>query len=224
VSRLFVIRHGQASFGAEDYDQLSDLGAEQSRLLGAHLARHGHRLDAIYTGPRRRHHGTTTALREGAGAAGMELPEATMLEGLDEFPAFELFAQHAKQPAGDILREGGSKKLLRTIEEVCEKWMLGELDSGELESAADFEARVLDAFSRIRSEQGRGKTVAVVTSGGPVTISVKAALGLDPRKASELLWVIVNSAVTELLYRDDTMSLVGFNRVAHLTRQHITHR
>ena len=38
MSRLFVIRHGQASFLADDYDQLSPLGEEQGRALGAYWA------------------------------------------------------------------------------------------------------------------------------------------------------------------------------------------
>ena len=33
MSVLLLVRHGQASWGAADYDVLSDLGHEQSRLL-----------------------------------------------------------------------------------------------------------------------------------------------------------------------------------------------
>ena len=38
---LYLIRHGQASFGTDDYDRLSDLGHEQSRLAGRHLGGQG---------------------------------------------------------------------------------------------------------------------------------------------------------------------------------------
>ncbi len=41
VSRILLVRHGQASWGADDYDQLSPLGDEQSRVLGAALAARG---------------------------------------------------------------------------------------------------------------------------------------------------------------------------------------
>ena len=47
---LYLIRHGQASFGAEDYDQLSELGRRQSVLLGTHLRQTQPPLDAIYAG------------------------------------------------------------------------------------------------------------------------------------------------------------------------------
>ena len=38
MSAIHLIRHGQASFGADDYDLLSALGERQARLLGESLA------------------------------------------------------------------------------------------------------------------------------------------------------------------------------------------
>ena len=38
---VLLVRHGQASFGADDYDVLSETGWEQSRLLGRYLADRG---------------------------------------------------------------------------------------------------------------------------------------------------------------------------------------
>ena len=74
LSTLYLIRHGQASFGAEDYDVLSDLGIEQGRQLGSYWARRGPALDACYVGPRRRHVGTAEGFARGAREAGKEYP------------------------------------------------------------------------------------------------------------------------------------------------------
>ena len=41
MSELYLVRHAQASFGAANYDQLSDLGHQQSRWLGDHLGMRG---------------------------------------------------------------------------------------------------------------------------------------------------------------------------------------
>ena len=41
MSTILLVRHGQASFGAADYDNLSPTGHEQSRVLGAALAARG---------------------------------------------------------------------------------------------------------------------------------------------------------------------------------------
>jgi broad specificity phosphatase PhoE len=38
MGNLYLVRHGQASFGAADYDQLSELGQRQSVRLGEYFA------------------------------------------------------------------------------------------------------------------------------------------------------------------------------------------
>ena len=216
MSRLLIVRHGQASFGAADYDQLSELGYLQSQRLGEHLAGKNCAIDAIYCGPAKRHKQTLESVREGAALAGVDLPEATTHEGLAEFPAFKLMAMHRNQGAQQASGIG--------FEEMCEAWMHGHIDSGDLESAIQFAQRVEAALREIRSAQGRGKTVLLVTSGGPKMIAMKAALHLHPGKATDLLWVIANSSLSEFRYRDDSLSLVAFNSQAHLDAEHITYR
>src|SRR6267142_1114765 len=61
LGQIYLVRHGQASFGAEDYDELSDLGAQQSRLLGGWLARLGQPLTCVVTGSLKRHRQTADA-------------------------------------------------------------------------------------------------------------------------------------------------------------------
>ena len=55
MGRLFLVRHGQASALSGDYDQLSTLGREQSRLLAGHFERFQIVPDRVLVGPRRRH-------------------------------------------------------------------------------------------------------------------------------------------------------------------------
>ena len=62
---LLLVRHGQASYGAADYDQLSERGWEQSRRLGHWLARGGHRFTTVVVGGMRRHRQTAEAVAEG---------------------------------------------------------------------------------------------------------------------------------------------------------------
>jgi len=38
MAELYLVRHGQASFGADNYDQLSLLGKQQGQLLGEYFA------------------------------------------------------------------------------------------------------------------------------------------------------------------------------------------
>src|SRR4051812_3324882 len=55
MGTLYLVRHGQASFGAADYDQLSDLGHKQSLRLGQYFAQKGIRFDGLIAGTLRRH-------------------------------------------------------------------------------------------------------------------------------------------------------------------------
>ena len=50
MATIYLIRHGQASFGSDNYDQLSDLGRRQATLMGEFLRDTGIVLDAAYSG------------------------------------------------------------------------------------------------------------------------------------------------------------------------------
>lgn len=226
VSRLLLIRHGQASFGAADYDVLSARGIEQSRQLGAHLARTGLAIDALYRGPRKRHIDTADHMRAAAAEAGRELPEPMALDGLDEYPAFELlrYWMPLLRERHPELADGLASGSARAIEQITALWARGELETGELESFAAFEQRVSAAIDRIRSSHGRGVTIAAVTSGGPVSVAVKRCLELSPDKAIAVAWVVVNSSITELAFSGDRLGLVALNRIPHLDDGLVTRR
>ncbi|MEE4145927.1 MAG: histidine phosphatase family protein, partial [Halieaceae bacterium] len=50
MATIYLFRHGQASFGSDDYDKLSPLGERQATLLGQYLRASGIVLDAAYSG------------------------------------------------------------------------------------------------------------------------------------------------------------------------------
>lgn len=209
MSTLYLVRHGQASYGAADYDVLSPLGAEQGRRLGAYVAEQGLALDALYTGTLRRQIDTARHMLDGARAGGVALPEPEVMAELDEYPAMALIAQ-APPPAagGDALRHA--------FEDVILPWARGELRSGELETYAAFEDRVRRGLGRIVERHGRGERVAVVTSGGPIGVAMHIVLGLDGERAMHLAWVVANTAVSELRHRGGELGLVCFNTTPHL--------
>ena len=61
MGAIYLVRHGQASFGAAEYDALSPLGVEQAGILGAALKQRGLSFDRIVSGPMRRHRQTAEA-------------------------------------------------------------------------------------------------------------------------------------------------------------------
>ena len=87
MAELFLIRHAQASFGAADYDVLSDLGHQQSEALGRALAAQGVKPDVFVIGAQRRHRETFEGIIKGMG---MDPFEAEIHAGLNEFAFKEL--------------------------------------------------------------------------------------------------------------------------------------
>jgi broad specificity phosphatase PhoE len=62
VSTLLLVRHGQATFGADRYDALSPLGERQAAAAGKHLAGVWSAPTRVLCGPRVRHRATWAAI------------------------------------------------------------------------------------------------------------------------------------------------------------------
>ena len=234
MSSLYLVRHGQASFGADDYDVLSPLGAEQALGLGRYLAERKVRIDAIYSGPRRRQIETAQHLAAAAAEAGLALPDLVAIEELDEFPGIEMVrlwlprlatedpALAAALAASDPGAQG--RAIEAAFHRVTQAWARGELDMGELESFAAFAERTTRGLRTIMSAEGRGRRVLVVTSGGPISIAMRLCLGLAEEMTLRLAMVIANASTTELRWRDQELTLFSFNHVHYLPPEHVTFR
>ena len=227
MSAIFLVRHGQAAFGKDDYDVLSELGVRQGTELGSYLVRSGARLDALYVGPRRRQVQTAEAMLTGARAAGGELPTPELLAGFDEFPfqdilraaapliAAETTALREQLGGADPLRERRSFDRLFML--AMTHWIAGELDGQVPETFAHFAFRVRAGLGAVMAAPGRGRTVAVVTSAGPMAAAVQVGLELADKMVLKLCSVLANTALAELRYRGDT-TLVPSAGVANPSR------
>lgn len=241
MSSIYLIRHGQAAFGQDDYDALSELGRRQGAELGRYLVRSGVRLDALYVGPRRRHGQTAAAMRAGTQEAGGELPEELPLPGFDEFPFQSILGAAAERMAEEAAalraRLGGADPLRdrRTFDRLFTRamthWIAGELDGLVPETFADFIRRTRGGLLAVMAEQGRGRSVAVVTSAGPMAAAVQLGLLLPDPMVLRLCTVLANTALVELRYRDDAsqpggpeVTVMSFNTTPHLTPELVSYR
>ena len=215
MSRILLVRHGQASFGAADYDDLSPTGHEQSRVLGAALAARGLTADVVVAGEMKRHAQTATAVLEGSGwRADVEVDA-----GWNEFDHLQVLAVH-DQPA---TAEGESEKAAfqRWFEEATARWTSGDHDESYDESFTAFTSRVGAAMDRlVQALPGKG-TAVVLTSGGPIAWAAAALLadGDGPRTD---LWlrlnpVSINTGVSTVVCGSRGTTLVSFNAHDHLT-------
>jgi len=230
MSILTLVRHGQASLFAEDYDRLSPLGERQAKALGEHWARTRTVFDRIYSGPARRHLRTAELAGEPCRKAGLEWPEPVVLPDLDEFPGVELTRRFLPQVAQenpriqvlaqDLHRAHGGPDHARAIELLFEAfttmWVRQEFDASEVETWEMFETRVRRGLDQVRNHGARGASVAVFSSAGPTAIAVQMAHGIPPLQTLQLAWLVRNSACSEFLFSGDRFSLLGFNAVPHL--------
>lgn len=230
MSSLLLIRHGQASFGADDYDVLSARGLEQSRALGRQLAAGG-RIDAVYSGPRRRHLDTARHLAAAAAEAGARLPEPREVPELDEFPAIEMLrlwlpklAASDPELAAALAAGDPGRAALAAFATISRGWATGSLEMGELETFAAFSARVDRGLDAIMSAEGRGRRVLVVTSGGPISIAVRGCLALGEEATLRIALALANASTTEIKWRAGETTLYGYNHVHYLPGELLTYR
>lgn len=233
MSTLLLIRHGQASYGAANYDVLSERGRDQARRLGSYFASIRQPIDALYTGPLERQRDTATLVRDAATAGGATVPAVELVPELAEYDAFNIIQRFLPRLADDApelrpLVDGTAgndamRLLDRAFELAVTAWSRGDLTHDAIESYDAFTARVRAGLDRVLTAHGGGQTVAVVSSGGPISITVGLALGLGPDATMAIGRAIRNASVTELRWRSrgfawrpGEFSLYGFNHVPHL--------
>jgi len=231
MSSLILVRHGQASFGAAEYDKLSPLGMEQSVALGRYWARRGQRLDAVFSGEQRRQLHSAELALETARAGGLAVPEPARLRAFNEYDSDGIMRRWLPRLVEEdgavrwgvqtVAREGpaspaGKRAFQAVFQRVMDRWLQGDGDAAGVESWQAFRDRVLGGVRTVREAFPAGKTVAVFTSGGPVSAVMQAALGTPDRAALDLGWVVKNGSLTEFRYSGDRFTLAGFNGTPHL--------
>jgi broad specificity phosphatase PhoE len=224
MSEIYLIRHGQASFGQENYDRLSVLGMRQAKWVGRHLAELGRSFDAIYCGRLARQKKTAEALVAEYARAGLKTPTLTISKAFDEYDSTAVWESQIQQMAAedpavaetlnDIYSD--PKTFQRLFAKVMVRWVSGEFDRPGVQRWRDYRRQVQEGFQELMRRHGSKKRLAVFTSGGPICIAVQMALDLSDRMAVELNWQIMNASVTRLLYNAGGMALSVFNDVTHL--------
>jgi broad specificity phosphatase PhoE len=225
MSDVFLIRHGQASFGAEEYDALSPIGVRQSHILAGHLVTHGIDFDAVYCGRLKRQRDTARAFCGQAAVAGRTGCEPTMMAASDEYDARGLLLARTrirKQSEGmsaeDLPALMQDKRAFQTFfAETVYRWLAGEYDDcADVEPWRAFCRRVTDGLEHILARHRGGKRVAVFTSGGAIAAMIKMALGLSDRTTVETGWQIMNASLTCIKHYPAGLALSMFNNTTHL--------
>ena len=215
---LLLVRHGQASYGAADYDNLSERGHLQSRRLGAWLARGGHRFEAVVVGGMRRHRQTAEGIAEVFAEQGLSLPAPVADEGFAEFDHQAVFSSwlnnNADHPVAIASRSGLPRDVGAMLQAALLAWANDELPDLP-ESWAAFGDRVHSAGARLEALAGDGE-VLVLSSGGVISRLAQIALDVPNQRAVELNLALRNSAVSEFHPHAGRLRLGSWNALPHL--------
>ena len=224
MGSIYLIRHGQASFGADDYDVLCANGVRQSQILGDHLAHLGTLFDDCYSGELQRQRHTAEHTLSRLGTLG-PTPTVRIEPAFNEFKADELIRAHLPEllehepRALEILRNAAEHRVefQRLFQLVIDGWLAGRLDRPSVESWEAFSTRVEQGLRRVIEQTDGDRTrIAIFTSGGAITALLHRITGVPPLKAFELNWQIVNTSLTHVKFRGHDVSLASFNNHAHL--------
>lgn len=204
---VLLVRHGQASFGADDYDVLAPLGRDQAALVGQELTRRGLRRPVVVSGTLRRQRDT----------AALALPGAPVrVDGrFDEYDSLELLTRYGS----DAPQVRSSRELQPLLDAALSAWIAD--DAGTWRAFAD---GALAAVETLVAGLETGQDAVVVTSGGILSALCSALLGAGTGAVVALNRVTVNAAISTLVVGSGGVSLVSFNEHAHLPREQVTYR
>lgn len=203
MAELLVIRHAQASFGADDYDRLSELGTRQSEVVGAHLRAVDWLPDRVLTG-------TLTRQKQTLAAMGVTTPPEVH-PGFDEYDFHDLLHHRFGGDVPDPVK-ADRKTHFRTLRETILDWQKGGIAAAS-ESWDAFHTRVSDALRFATETEAR--RVLVISSGGPIGQLVTSTLKAPAAMMIELNLQVKNTSITRFVFSRGRVMLSEFNATPH---------
>lgn len=236
MSKLYLVRHAQASFLADDYDNLSEHGHAQSRVLGDYFVGKAIQFDQVYIGPLKRHHQTYQKVREAYIENGLDFPKAIEIEELREYKGMDsmgkmrtlLSSHHSnfRQWFEEMDRQPNHKIKMKMVGTYLQMWAtdtLGfELPEG-IQTYADFRKTAEIGLQKVLTGNEKGKAIIAFSSGGCISAMIAKIAGVeDASKTMGFNLVMLNTAISEVLFSGNRLSLERFNTLPHLKDEMIT--
>ena len=219
MGALYLIRHGQASFGSQNYDALSALGHQQGHVVGQALKARGVVPEVVVAGTMQRHQETA---RAALSAMALDVP-MQVLAGVNEFDhenvievAQPRYADKALMMS-EMAASGDPRRAFQTFfQDAVSRWVGGNHDAEYAEPWSVFKLRSVSALEDlIKLTPAKGQAV-VFTSGGFISVICAHLLGLHDTQAFTINWTLANAGITKILVGRDGLHLVSINEHAHV--------
>lgn len=227
MSLISLVRHGQASFGSANYDRLSEKGQQQVYELAKYWLSIGETFEAVYSGSLERQRHTAQIVIDTFAQQGQSIGPLQQISGLDEFQSFEVMqaylpiwqAQVEYEVSEDLWTFAKDRQHFQRFHDVALlEWVTGNVNADGVERWIDFQKRVHDALDFIHKTEKRKKKILIASSGGPIATLFGRALHLPGETIMRTCWTIRNSSITQLVYHEETLSLLSFNGLPHLAQ------
>lgn len=219
MAEIFLVRHGQASFGSDNYNQLSELGYQQGRLLGQHFLQQEKQFESLYAGSLARQQQTGQALIDTYRTAGVDTPELSINPDWNEFdnhaqvelllPMLIQSRPELKADADNMLSD--KKCFQKVLRAVFQYWILEQPVCADLESWVEAKQRFEDALNHAMRNNKAGKSAAVFTSGGTIAAVTASVMGVGADKVYGLFEPVINASITRFVHNQSNISLSSFN-------------
>ena len=219
----YLIRHGQASAHAEDYDQLSDLGYEQCQQLRAHLLEEDIHPTTVLYGPRKRHRQSYETARSA------DWPEGEMCPDLDEYPAHELLefgmdqllAQvPALRPQAEYIRSttgSAGEAYVDLLQHSAALWMNGKIIDPQIESYERYIHRMQSIVHRLQQADA-DECIVMFSSAGFISTLLSFLVEGSPARSLNTAWTLYNGCINVLLIRNDIL-IAAVNHIQYLPKE-----
>ena len=206
MGAIYLVRHGQASFGAEDYDALSPRGFEQSTVVGAELLRRNVSFSQVRSGTLARQRDTAaTALK----VVGSDVPVV-------EDPRWNEYdhVDIARHHAGGAPQED-SRAYQGLLDAALTAWTSAGDGGPCAETWPAFLARCGEALTDLVASLGKGEHAVVFTSGGVIATICGLLMGTPEAGLLKLNRVTVNGGITKLVSGRGGVTMLSFNEHPH---------
>lgn len=223
MSEIYLVRHGQASFGAKNYDKLSSLGHQQAVWLGEYFKARSIIFDHIVVGNMVRHKETAEGICHGLGLD-HKVADFEVMPALNEFNFNDLLRAYLRSHAEfSAINNHDPKAYFRLLKKATLAWQQGKLVGPIEESWHDFQQRVKNGINLVHQNATQlnnpQANILVVSSGGVKSLILQHILEFNDEQVMPLNFQIKNTSVSNLFCTSNTLLLKSFNNLPHLDCQ-----
>ena len=206
MASIYLIRHGQASFGQDDYDCLSTIGTEQASHLGADLLRRGIQFDKVIVGGMLRHQQTAEGCLKAMQIGEALGNEMTINADWNEYDHQDILSKLNPDYASangvkqhPMQHKNPNIALQNLLNSAFSRWIKNDHAEQYNESWTVYQARVQRALQTTVEQAGDGKNIAVFSSGGPIALLSQMLLQIPAGKLMDLNWTLVNCGISKII-------------------------